>query len=287
MVMQSEIRLGQRTSLPEAIVAQSERETLWWLYDQTYEVAPADLHESSVEAHALRYQVYCLEKGFEDPAANPLGLEIDAFDARAAHCLLRHRDTRIALGTARLILPDPLRPGASWPIQQVCTDPRLFDSEELPAATTAEVSRFCLSSAARARIELACAESRGEAAEQGRLAPYTILGIIRGMLMISLRRGITHWTLIVEPALLRLLGRLGLQFTKLGPLVEYHGRRQPCFSDLAGLFERMRKERPDLWRIVTACGRFAPDDGGDARASAGVALPLSAGGPSGPSPVHA
>lgn len=281
-----QIRLRERTALPDAIVGESERDTLWWLYDQTYEVATADSHESNVEAHALRYQVYCLEKGFEDPAANPLGLEIDAFDARSRHCLLRHRETRIALGTARLILPDPLRPHASWPIQQVCRDPRLFGDAALPTATTAEVSRFCLSSDARARIELGRGQDVAEAADDKRLAPYTILGIIRGMLMVSLRRGVTHWTLIVEPALLRLLGRLGLHFTKLGPLVEYHGRRQPCFSDLAGLFERMREERPDLWRIVTACGRFSPD-GAAASETAVTPLRPGIGGLPGADPAHA
>lgn len=237
-------------------------EPLWGLYDRTYEVSAATTQESSAEAHGLRYQVYCLEKKFEDPAANPLGLELDAFDSRSVHCLLRHRDTGIAVGTARLIRPNPWRPGASWPIQQVCRDSRLFDEGVLPIASTAEVSRFCLSADARARVQLARGASfDGEQAEQSEslLAPYTILGIIRGLLMLSRRHDITHWTLVVEPALLRLLGRMGLHFTNLGPVVEYHGRRQPCFANIAELLDRMSAERHDLWNIVTGCGRFAPE----------------------------
>jgi N-acyl amino acid synthase of PEP-CTERM/exosortase system len=237
-------------------------EPLWRLYDRTYEVSPATTQESSAEAYALRYQVYCLEKRFEDPAANPLGLELDAFDSRSVHCLLRHRDTGIAVGTARLIRPNPWRPGASWPIQQVCRDPRLFDDGRLPLSSTAEVSRFCLSVDAKARVQLAqnaSPDSRQAEEAEGRLAPYTILGIIRGLLMLSRRHDITHWTLVVEPALLRLLGRLGLHFTKLGPVVEYHGRRQPCFAEVAELLDRMSAERPDLWSIVTGCGRYAPE----------------------------
>ncbi|MEX2628675.1 MAG: PEP-CTERM/exosortase system-associated acyltransferase [Tistlia sp.] len=247
--------------------AAAEQRPLWRLYDQAYEVSPACTRETSVEAFALRYQVYCLEKGFEDPAVNPLGLECDAFDGRSLHCLLRHRETGIPVGTARLIRPNPLKLGASWPIQQICRDPRLFDEDLLPAASTAEVSRFCLSTAARARIQAACRRSADTDETEGRLAPYTILGLIRGLLMLSLEQGITHWTLVVEPALLRLLGRMGMQFTKLGPIVEYHGRRQPCCTEIAALLQGMRAKRRDLWNIVTDRGSLSPETATD---SAGV-----------------
>ena len=43
------------------------------------------------QAYRVRYQVYCVENTFEDPADNPGGLERDLFDERASHCLLVYR----------------------------------------------------------------------------------------------------------------------------------------------------------------------------------------------------
>jgi N-acyl amino acid synthase of PEP-CTERM/exosortase system len=58
-------------------------------------------------AQRLRYQVYCVEKQFEDAAAHSSKLEIDEFDSHAVHGLLVHRTTGIELGTVRLVLPRP------------------------------------------------------------------------------------------------------------------------------------------------------------------------------------
>lgn len=246
---------GGSGMVPVGLWEQSD-DALWQLYDRAYEVTPAACSKSVAEVSSLRYQVYCLERGFEDPSASPQGLEQDAFDARSLHCLLRHRETRVALGTGRLILPDPARPRASWPIQQVCHDPRILDERVLPLAQTAEVSRFCLSTEARRQVR----DLQRDAGDDERVAPFALLGIVRGLLALSLQRGITHWAMVGEPRLLRLLGRLGLHFEPLGPLVEYHGQRQPCCRDIAGLLEGMRQQRPELWRIVTAGGSLTPPE---------------------------
>ncbi len=253
----------------EGLPLDEEGADLCRLYDRAYEVSPAGGSRAAVEAHALRYQVYCLERGFEDPAGSPGGLERDRFDERSVHCLLRHRSTGIPVGTARLILSDAAAPRASWPIQQVCRDPRLFDARVVPPEHSAEVSRFCLSLEARRRIQAARGgEPEADPGLAAHLDSLALLGLIRGLLVESLHRGLTHWTLVVEAGLLRLLGRFGLDFTRLGPPVEYHGRRQPCFRDLAGLFEGMRRRRPELWAVVTADGSLAPDPAPDPARSA-------------------
>ena len=59
------------------------------------------------------------------------------------------------------------------------------------------------------------------------------LGLIKSCVEMSVREGMTHWAAVMEPALLRLLTRLGIHFNPLGSLVEYHGRRQPCWVDMA------------------------------------------------------
>src|SRR6266853_4586961 len=58
-------------------------------------VAKGDLIK---ECLRLRYQVYCVEKGFE-PGRN--GLETDPFDDKARHVLLIHRASGEPIGTVR------------------------------------------------------------------------------------------------------------------------------------------------------------------------------------------
>ena len=45
------------------------------------------------EALRLRYQVYCLETGFEKHAEFASGIEFDQFDLFSVHAMIRHRQT--------------------------------------------------------------------------------------------------------------------------------------------------------------------------------------------------
>jgi len=76
------------------------------------------------------------------------------------------------------------------------------------------------------------------------------LGLMRAIVQMSMENGITDWFAVMEPSLLRLLCRFGIYFVPIGPLVEYHGLRQPCYSDLDTLLERVRQEHYDLWEFV-------------------------------------
>ena len=56
------------------------------------------------ESYRLRYQVYCVERGFLLPAKHPQKREIDAFDHGSIHVgAVDHRGE--LAGTARLVLP--------------------------------------------------------------------------------------------------------------------------------------------------------------------------------------
>src|SRR3546814_8478705 len=90
-------------------------------------------------------QVYCVENPFEDPAANPDGLEHNAFDERAAHCLLLHKRSGSWAGAVRLILPDAADPAHSFALQDVCSDPMIRDAERFRVMQMCEVSRVSLS----------------------------------------------------------------------------------------------------------------------------------------------
>ena len=75
-------------------------------------MVPARTPALKEEVYKLRFQVYCNETGFEDPAACPDGLEKDEFDEQSIHYLIRHRTTDRYAATTRLILPD-----AQFPIE--------------------------------------------------------------------------------------------------------------------------------------------------------------------------
>ena len=239
-----------------AIPAAAERQRLIDLYEREYLVLQADRAERRRAAHRLRYQVYCLENPFEESAAYPDGMERDEFDDHSVQSLLQRRVDGAAIGTVRLILPAEGRAGDSLPFQRLCRPIVPLLDLLLPVDTMAEVSRFCISKELRRRPAI-----QGSGAEPARriasLSRYATLGLIRSLVENSIDHGITHWCLVVEPALMRFLASLGLQFYPLGPLVEHHGLRQPCHADLATLLDGVREQRPEVWEVITDDGRLA------------------------------
>lgn len=230
------------------------------LYRQYFDTVIVGHNDESLreEAYRLRYQVYCVENPFEDPSRNPDGLERDSFDQRAAHCLLLHRRSRTWAGAVRLILPNREDPAHSFALQDVCCDPLISDPARFPIMKMAEVSRFCISKEFRKRQGDWLYPQSNESTDrkdERRVIPNMTLGLIEGLVQMSLDNGILYWCAVMERPLLRLLARLGIHFENIGPLVEYHGRRQPCFLRLDTMLQQVREERPDVWEILTDGGR--------------------------------
>ncbi len=195
---------------------------------------PALVHE----VYRLRHQVYCLERGYE-PGQD--GIEMDAYDAHAAHVALRLAGCGTVIGTARLILPHAARRSDSFPMQAVCAAEHFAT---LPFARTAEISRFALSKERRGLSNAATSLSR--------------LALVRGLVQLSQQEDVTHWCAVMERTLLRLLRASAIHFEDMGPVVEYHGLRQPASCELGTMLRRMEQERPEIWDYVTADGAYAP-----------------------------
>jgi hypothetical protein len=62
----------------------------------------------------------------------------------------------------------------------------------------------------------------------------------------------------MERTLLRLLRSSGIHFLALGPLVAYHGIRQPAIWAVEEGFACMKRERPAIWDFLTDNGRLLP-----------------------------
>src|SRR5690348_5655204 len=75
-------------------------------HDVYFETRLAENSDTLEAAHALRYQVYCLERKFEKQEDHSSGLETDQYDSHALQGVLFHRPTDRAIGTVRMILPE-------------------------------------------------------------------------------------------------------------------------------------------------------------------------------------
>lgn len=222
-------------------------------YHQHFDVVRADTPTLLDLCYRLRYQVYCLENSFEDPARYPNKREIDDDDDRSVHTLLIYRATGAAAGTARLILPQP-DAGRVLPIQRSLRSEETALFRVFPLLQIGEISRFAISKEFRRRHT----DGRyGDTAfpyppanlvsSERRLIPHITFGLMRGLLRICRDYQISILAAVMEPSLLRILARLGLDFERLGPLVEHHGRRQPCIARLVDLLRGSRAQGNLLW----------------------------------------
>jgi N-acyl amino acid synthase of PEP-CTERM/exosortase system len=91
-----------------------------------------------------------------------------------------------------------------------------------------------------------------------RIIPHMTLGLLSIAVEFMIRHGVDHVCAVMEPTLLRLLSRFGIHFTLLGPPLEYHGIRQPCFAPLGELLQGIASERLDVWNVITDEGRLRP-----------------------------
>lgn len=244
-----------RNARPDSRSQPAGNESLVEIYNRYFETVPADTPERLDEAYRLRYQVYCVEHPFENPLEHPDGRETDIYDAHSVHSLLIHRPTGSVAGTVRLILPYDDNP---LPIASICHHPMLKERLALAPRKTAELSRFAVSKQFRRRatdtpiVDYGIVErpANPESTDR-RVMPHITLGLMKAVFDMSLDRGITHLFAVMEPALLRLINRIGLVFDPIGPLVDYHGGRQPCHSGLSELLGRLRQIQPEIWTLIT------------------------------------
>jgi N-acyl amino acid synthase of PEP-CTERM/exosortase system len=218
-----------------------------------FQLVSANTQELIESAFALRYQVYCIERQFEDPSRQVDGLETDDFDRHAVHSLIFYRPRAEVIGTARLILPQA-RPN-SLPIQQLLKKNGLNALDHFPNESAAEISRFAISKEYRRRsVESGSLSDTG--AKRERQGNLPCLGLIQILLRQSVELGIEYWGAVMEPQLLRMLAQMGIRFQPIGPLVSYHGLRQPSFCHIPLMLRNLALTRPEAWAVVTNNGEL-------------------------------
>lgn len=212
--------------------------------NKQFQVLLADTYESLRLHYMIRYRVFCVETQYEDAAAFPDKLERDQHDTHSVHFLLRVEDTGQWVGAMRLVIGSV----DSLPLNVRCQ----FDTQvgARPDEITAEVSRLCVVGAFRRRKQehaaphvipwdrggLLPVQEKGLYRLERRREPEILLRLIQAAIQYGEHHKIRYsYALMAEP-LLRILRRMGLRITPIGPACEHRGRRLPCLIDLEGLF---------------------------------------------------
>jgi N-acyl amino acid synthase of PEP-CTERM/exosortase system len=243
-------------------------------FNEYFELVHADTDELRKQVYLLRYQVYVLETGFEreddcicvDIAGNGrVCWEEDEFDVRSDHFLVRHRRTGVYAATARLILPDPRDASAPYPIEQHCHLEQAVLATKM-RVRLGEISRFAVSKAFKRRIgETGTLAGVAQNVDmyfedhERRVLPHISLGLIAAVLRMAHDHGVSHFYAVMEPALLRLLGRFGIIFNRIGPDVDYHGKRTPCLGAIGEILPNIHSACPAVWDLITNRGELAGD----------------------------
>jgi len=223
------------------------------MFDETFRVCFADTPFGVVLHQRIRYQVFCLDKGFEDPDAFSAAQETDAWDDQAAHFIVQNKNTRQWVAATRLVVPKPGRP---LPVDSLNAFAR--DKLDDPETRVGEISRFCIIGN-RSRIEPNSQlepdpnslEAWGIGAIGKKQQFEVTLGMIRAAGIYALKRDIDYCIMLITDAFARMLRKLGVTLVQAGPVIEHRGMRTAYLVDMRKSVVSMAKKSSgvrDLFR---------------------------------------
>lgn len=172
-----------------------------------------NIKSSAVEdAMRLRYEVFCLERGFEP--TNQMHKEQDQYDPTAFHVVVYHRKTMQVVGCARLVYAVPL-PSETHIFPNHALHPSLTDRE-----LVAEISRIVVRSNFRSGPAL--------------------LFVIFGLTCVAQRQRLLKAYAFMEKRLTRAVGMIpGLSVTCISEDVEFHGKRCVSFVEFQSFYDNI------------------------------------------------
>lgn len=227
------------------------------LYRSSLHATAASTQSEREDAFRLRYQVYCVERGFEPSASFDCKSESDRYDDRAIHLLSRHRASGNVLGVTRLV-PDDHQNDRALPIENhhlESVQDYLTRMRRSGMIRMAEISRLAVT-----RDINGLCDQRQRAYEPGtagieaigsRIKPQHVsMGLLAILFRQSLELGITHWVALADSNLLRCYGRLGIQCHKIGPEVDFRGPRQPMVANIVEVWNEVQRRCPPLANLI-------------------------------------
>lgn len=198
--------------------------------------------------YELRFQIYCLERGFLPADDYPDQREVDEYDADSEHfCTFNAK--REVVGYVRLVSADSEQ---SFPFHRHC--PTLYNDVYLPpVAESAEISRLVVRQDYRRRrgdtlVGMTADESLQNTGHERRInSPQILMNLYRQMYIHSLQNGIRYWYAAMEAPVATAMKRImNFGFRQIGPPTDYYGIVVPYVLDLRELEERVGATNPDL-----------------------------------------
>lgn len=214
------------------------------MFDETFRVCFADTPFGVALHQRIRYQVFCLDKGFEDPEAFSTAQETDAWDDHSAHFVVQNKHTRQWVAATRLVLP---KAGLPLPVDSLGAFER--HNLENPDIRVGEISRFCIISN-RSQLDVNSQlrpvpnslEAWGIGAI-GRKQQFEVtLGMIRAAGIYALKRDIDSCVMLITDAFARMLRTLGVTLRQVGPAKDYRGMRTAYLVDMRESVVSMAKK---------------------------------------------
>lgn len=171
------------------------------------------------EVYRIRYQVYCIECGFENPALYPDKMEYDEYDLCSVHFVAVN--TYGIIGTVRLIFDSTL----GFPIEKHCKIE--LNHDKPPRHQLAEVSRLAVLKQYRSQ--------------------EVCLGLWREIYHKSKELGIRFLYAAMEKKLKRLFNKFHMAFEQIGEIVDYNGQRIPLLGDMEKFVKSINNNSPEIY----------------------------------------
>jgi putative PEP-CTERM/exosortase system-associated acyltransferase len=232
------------------------------MYNDYFEVFLADSPTGKEIHYRVRYQVYCLETGYESPISYPGKKESDRFDESSVHFIVRARATGTWIAAMRLVIGslDQL------PISQFATvDPGLLLQNTGAKSLSdfglcAEVSRLCVISQYRRRAHERNVphqvpwnpddDSDEVANQERRKAPWLMLALLNSARVYSEEKNIPYWFFLAASSLARIIKGLGIKLDQTGPPCEHRGTRYPFVTNTSEHFDQVGMKYPELVKTL-------------------------------------
>lgn len=206
---------------------------------------PADERNRKLKSlFKLRYEVYCLERGYLPRDDYPHGHESDEHDVASEHFGAFDSNDE-PIGYVRLV-----RSGSNgFPFEQHCTDlvpdlrlPRGDDAAEISRLMVRQDHRVARGDSGPRAPSLEPVPSQASAARSARI----LLHLYRQMYAYSIANGVRWWYAAMERPLARFLRQWDFGFQQIGPETDYFGPVAPYMANLRDLEKRVGASNPQL-----------------------------------------
>lgn len=237
------------------------------VFGEYFQVVLADTPELRDQVYGVRYDVYCTEFGYEPRDRFPDRKERDEYDPISKHCLIIHKPSGMAAGCIRMVPADESDPSMRLPFEKHCGDSldrALLSQWNLPRSSVCEISRLAVHKSFRRRAGEGISRYGDTnrldfSSEEQRTLPYLAISAYLAATALGELTNRRNGFAMMEPFLPRLLGRVGIVFTRVGRDVHYRGLRGAYYTSTDRVLEGMHGELRKLYDLIYSGLRAAAE----------------------------